>query len=285
MKLETKAFILNYEQQRHEIQAVMEKEKPEWLKNPGAFWGGVDLSPQSSAGAALQQVCNTGCVFKDEGILGSARRRLALLRLNDFQRVVEDEIQDIRDSGLKLQKSSTLGSLVINVLWSLVNSGKRQTLVDQLRTARRYGRCGAGMALGIGNVWNYLVWERCHQNEFSLIIEHCTPSTAALDPLGTVLKNALSGPELYLMQIHDAVLSCTGQATSQDINDIRALDGLLPLYYLLAIITPYRNKATAEEEIHGKPLPSCEKEEGPTTTYRGARKYTTQYAARCRANG
>jgi hypothetical protein len=42
--------------------------------------------------------------------------------------------------------------------------------------------------------------ERCSLEELSLILKYCAPITT-LDFLGTVLKNALWGPELYLTEV------------------------------------------------------------------------------------
>ena len=133
----------------------MERQE-EWLKKPNTFWKGVDLSPQSCLKAAFQRVYETVDVFTDEDIFDPARRRLSLLRLNDFQQIVKERIEYMAgNSKVKLRKGSTWKSLSTDVLWSFLGSGKKEKLMDRLRSAEKHGRCGPGIALGSGNVCSY----------------------------------------------------------------------------------------------------------------------------------
>jgi hypothetical protein len=144
-------FKKNHERRRTEIQAVLEKEEQKWLKNPGTFWEGVDLSLQPCLKTAFQRVHNTVKVFTDKRTLDPARRRLALLRLNEFRQAVEDRIGDVvKNSKFKLQKGSTLKWLLTDVLWLLTDSGEKKEFVELLRSAERHSRCGPGIALGNG---------------------------------------------------------------------------------------------------------------------------------------
>lgn len=79
----------------------------------------------------------------------------------------------------------------------------------------------------------------------------------ALDPLGTVLKNALWDPEHHLLEVDEAILFHLSRRMPQSTNDARVSDGKPPFCYVFAMITFHRDRdhrATAEEEIHGKQL-------------------------------
>lgn len=151
-----KAFNWDHQYRETEIQTLLMERQEAWLKTPSTFWEGVDLSPQSSLKAAFQRVYEIVDDFKDEDIFDPARRRLSLLRLNDFRQTVEERIRDMAEnSKAKLQKGSTWRSLLTDVLWSLVSSVKKEKLMDRLRSAEKHDLCKPGIALGSGNVCSY----------------------------------------------------------------------------------------------------------------------------------
>ena len=155
------AFGSKFGEQARKTLDFLTKKLPEWHCKPLDFWGPElhSLSHLSSS-TAVCHLYNVIDRFEDEKLITPMRRRISLVRLDQFRRTIEDRVQSLAQrSQIKISRSTTHKSISINVLCSLLyesdnlsdSDSMKKKIMSRLRAGERCSQLRPGMLLALGD--------------------------------------------------------------------------------------------------------------------------------------